>query len=175
MKRVDQFSRYLGMPTQIGRSKNQVFDYIQDRVWKKLKGWKEKHLSFAGRSTLIKAVAQAIPTYIMSCFLLPKDLCKHIERMTCKFWWGNSQDRQRIHWVKWSQLCKHKQEGGLGFRGIRAFNEALLAKQGWKCLTQPDFILTRTLKAKYFPKSDFLYAKPNKTMSYTWRSIQQAG
>jgi hypothetical protein len=104
MQRVDQFSKYLGMPTQIGRSKARVFDYIQDRIWKKLKGWKEKHISFAGRSTLIKAVAQAIPTYIMSCFLLPKSLCHHIESMTCKFWWGNSPDKRKIHWVKWSQL-----------------------------------------------------------------------
>jgi hypothetical protein len=95
--------------------------------------------------------------------------------MTCKFWWGSSQDRKRIHWIKWSQLCKHKQEGGLGFKGIRAFNEDLLAKQGWKCITQPDSILTRTLKAKYFPKCDFLHAKPNRIMSYTWHSILQAG
>jgi hypothetical protein len=57
VKKVNQFSKYLGMPTQMARSKRQTFDYIQDRIWKKLNGWKEKHLSFAGRSTLIKVVA----------------------------------------------------------------------------------------------------------------------
>ncbi|MCH82913.1 putative ribonuclease H protein [Trifolium medium] len=117
MKMVSHFSKYLGMPTQMGRSKRQVFDFIQDRIWKKLKGWKEKHLSFAGRSTLIQVVAQAIPTYIMSCFLLPKNLCQHIESLTCKFWWGNSTDKRKIHWVKWDQICKPKRTGGLGFRG----------------------------------------------------------
>jgi hypothetical protein len=35
---------------------------------KKLKGWKEKNLFFASRGTLIKVVAQAIPTYLMSNF-----------------------------------------------------------------------------------------------------------
>jgi hypothetical protein len=172
MCRVDHFSKYLGMPTQMGRSKKQVFSYIQDCVWKKIKGWKAQHLSFAGRSTLIKAVAQAIPTYIMSCFLLPKDLCSHIERMVCRFWWGSNTDKRKIHWIKWSNCCKHKKNGGLGFREMSEFNEALLAKQGWKCITQPDSNLTRTLKAKYFPKCDFLHAKPNKIISYTWRSIQ---
>jgi hypothetical protein len=44
MKRVEHFSKYLGMPTKMGRAKSQVFDYIQDRILKKLKGWKEKHL-----------------------------------------------------------------------------------------------------------------------------------
>jgi hypothetical protein len=95
--------------------------------------------------------------------------------MTCKFWWGNSSDKRKIHWVKWSQVCKNKKHGGLGFRGIRAFNEALLAKQGWKCITQPESILSKILKVKYFPKCCFLQAKPSQNMSYTWRNIQQAG
>ncbi|KAK2360163.1 ADP-ribosylation factor GTPase-activating protein AGD3 [Trifolium repens] len=56
MQRVEHFSKYLGVPTHIGRSKNQAFQFILDRIWKKLKGWKEKNLSFAGRATLIKAV-----------------------------------------------------------------------------------------------------------------------
>jgi len=86
MKHLDSFSKYLGFPTVLGRSKRQVFDYVQDRIWKKLKGWKEKHLSFPGRSVLIKAVAQAIPTYIMSNFLFPKGFCEYIEKMVCKFW-----------------------------------------------------------------------------------------
>jgi hypothetical protein len=73
MQQVNNFSKYLGMPTHMNKSKLQTFNYIQDCVWKKLKGWKAKHLSFASRSTLIKVVAQAISTYVMSCFLLPKD------------------------------------------------------------------------------------------------------
>jgi len=57
-----------------------------DRVWKKLKGWKEKHLSFEGRGVLIRVVAQAIPVYVISCFLLPISLCERIERAVCNFW-----------------------------------------------------------------------------------------
>jgi hypothetical protein len=36
-------------------------------------------------------------------------------------------------------------------------------------------MLSRILKAKYYPKSDFLHAKPGQNISYTWRSIQKAG
>ncbi|GAU49902.1 hypothetical protein TSUD_139580 [Trifolium subterraneum] len=134
----EQFSKYLGMPTVMGRSKSQVFNFIQEKIWNKLKGWKEKNLSFAGRSTLIKAVAQAIPTYLMSSFLILK---------------GN---------------------GGMGFRDLRAFNEALLAKQGWRLITQPSSLVAQVLKAKYYPKDQFLEAKSKNQMSYSWRSILQA-
>ncbi|KAK2435146.1 putative mitochondrial protein [Trifolium repens] len=94
--------------------------------------------------------------------------------MTCKFWWGNSPDNRKIHWVNWKQICKNKKQGGLGFRSIRDFNEALLAKQAWQCITKPDTLLSKVLKAKYFPKSDILHVKPSQNMSYTWNSILKA-
>jgi hypothetical protein len=43
---VSHYPKYLGQPTQIGRSKAQVFNFIQDKLWKKLKGWKEKKSVF---------------------------------------------------------------------------------------------------------------------------------
>jgi hypothetical protein len=149
MQRVQSFSKYLGMPTQLGRYKQQVFNYIIDRIWKKLKGWKEKNLSFVGRGTLIKVVIQAIPTYIMSCFMLPKNLCHQIEKMACNFWWGNNMDKRKIHWVSWKKMCRNKNHGGMGFRDTWAFNEALLTKQGWRFITQPDSLVAKVYKAKY--------------------------
>jgi hypothetical protein len=151
MKKVESFSKYLGMPTHLGRSKRQVFEFIQDRILKKLNGWKEKHLSFTGRSILIKVVAQSIPTYIMSGFLLPKNFCKHLEKLICDFWWGSNTDSKKCHWIKWAKLCKSKVEGGMGFRDLRAFNLALLSKQVWRIQTQNNTLMARVLKAKYFP------------------------
>jgi len=98
MKEVDRFTKYLGMPTHLGRSKRQIFDFIQDRILKNLKGWKEKHLSFAGRGILRKAVAQAILTYIMSGFLLPKHFCHKLESLICMFWRGSSTDTKKVQW-----------------------------------------------------------------------------
>ena len=72
----------------MGRHKNASFDYIKERVWRTLQGWKEKLLSQARREVLIKAVVQAIPTFTMSCFKLPMGLCDEIEKLIRKFWWG---------------------------------------------------------------------------------------
>ena len=69
----------------------QCFSQIKERVWSKVKGWKEKLLSQAGREVLIKAVVQAIPTYTMNCFKLPVKLCKDIEAIIRRFWWGQKE------------------------------------------------------------------------------------
>ena len=56
-----------------------------------MQGWKEKLLSQVGKEVMIKVVVQFIPTYSMSMFKLPVGLCKDIEAMIRKFWWGQGE------------------------------------------------------------------------------------
>ena len=58
-----QHERYLGLPPLVERGKKKAFNRIKDQVGRKIAGWKGKLLSSAGREILIKAVAQATPTY----------------------------------------------------------------------------------------------------------------
>ncbi|WVZ62142.1 hypothetical protein U9M48_011922 [Paspalum notatum var. saurae] len=73
--------RYLGLPVSIGISKKKTFAYLKQRIWCKVQGWQEKMLSKAGKEILIKSVAQAIPTYAMSCFDITKTLCDELSTM----------------------------------------------------------------------------------------------
>ena len=141
---------------------------------KKLAGWKGKLLSIGGREILIKAVAQAIPTYTMSCFQLPITLCDDLESMMRNFWWGQRNQELKIAWVSWKKMCKSKLCGGMGFRNLQAFNFALLAKQGWRILTNPTSLVARVCKAKYFPFEDVLYSRIGSNPSYAWRSIHNS-
>jgi ribonuclease HI len=117
-------------------------------------------------------VAQAIPSYCMSVFLLPSSIGDDIEKMLNSFWWGSKGDRKHgIRWMSWDKLTMRKEFGGMGFRSILGFNLAMLGKQGWKLLTNPDAMVSRIFKAKYYPNGDFLGASLGHNPSYVWRSI----
>ena len=94
---IMKYEKYLGLPSFVGKGKKASFNYIKERVWRKIQGWEGKLLSQAGREVLIKSVIQAIPTYTMGCFKIPLGLCNEIEAMIKNFWWGQRGDRRKIH------------------------------------------------------------------------------
>lgn len=163
--------RYMGLPVYIGKSKSKTFAYIRERIWKKIQGGNEKLLSKAGKEVLIKAVAQAIPVYVMSCFDLTKTLCDDLSTMICQYWWSQVDKKNKIHWVNWERLSLPKSVGGLGLRNLHSFNLAMLARQAWRLLQFPNSLCARVLSAKYFPDGQLLRAKSRNGISYAWRSI----
>jgi len=128
IQRETRNERYLGLPVFIGRSRSQVFGYLKERIWKRIQGWKERMLSRAGKEVMIKAVAQAIPTFAMGCFDITKEMCDQISSMIGRYWWSQQDSEKKIHWLSWEKLTLPKSKGGLGFRDIHSFNLAMLAK-----------------------------------------------
>ncbi|XP_058784773.1 uncharacterized protein LOC131659623 [Vicia villosa] len=174
VKTILSHSKYLGLPVVFGRSKREVFNLVIERVWKKIKGWKERFLSTAGKEVLIKAVVQAIPSYIMSCYKLPETVCHEIEAMIAKFWWGSREGEKKVHWMNWEKMARAKEAGGMGFRGISAFNTSLLGKQYWRILTNGDSLLGRIFKSRYFPRGTLENCTGGSAISYAWRSVMSA-
>ena len=122
---IKHHERYLGLPPLVGKGKRKAFNRIKDLVGREIAGWKGKLLSNAGREILINAVAQATPTYTMSCFKLPDSLCKELNSMMSNFWWGQKEKERKMAWISWEKLGTPKKEWGMGFRDLKAFNLAL--------------------------------------------------
>lgn len=163
--------KYLGLPVYIGCSKTKVFEHLKERVWKRIQGWKERLLSRAGKETLIKSIAQAIPTYAMSCFDITKSLCNDISTMINRFWWAQQDWENKIYWLSMDTLCSRKEKGGLGYRDLHLFNLAMLARQAWRMVMNPNSLCARLLTARYCPEGSIMEAKEGPGISYSWQSI----
>ncbi|KAA3458179.1 reverse transcriptase [Gossypium australe] len=166
--------RYLGLPNMVGRRKKEAFQNLKDRFKQRIDNWCIRHLSQGGKEVFIKAVPQAIPTYTMAYFLLPKSLCAELESIIVKFWWQKRRGKRGIHWCAWKDLCIAKEQGGLGFRNINQCDVAMLAKQGWRLINYPNSLLAQVLKVKYYPHSDFIHAQLGNLPSLTWKSVWAA-
>lgn len=99
---------------------------------------------------MIKVVLQAIPTYTMSLFKLLKNPCNIINVMLSRFWWSSQQEENKIKWRSWEKMLIQKSRGEMGFRDLESFNKALLAKQGWRFLQNPQSMAAISFKEKYF-------------------------
>lgn len=78
---------------------------------------------------LIRNVAQSLPSYSMTCFLLPRSLTQEIEIIFNAYWWGSGTSSSKgVKWHSWEALAMPKCKGGMGFRNLYGFNIALLGK-----------------------------------------------
>lgn len=83
---------YLGLPAIMGRNKREILGYLKNKIVSRIRSWNHKYLSKASRKVLLKTVIQAIPSYAMSVFLLPKDLVKEMEKAMNSYRWRGGCD-----------------------------------------------------------------------------------
>ncbi|XP_019097444.1 PREDICTED: uncharacterized protein LOC109131210 [Camelina sativa] len=162
---------YLGIPENLQGSKTEVFRYVNDRLDDRVNGWSAKILSKGGKEIMIKSVALALPTHVMSCYKLTQELTSSLTSAISKFWWKSNDKARGMHWVAWDKLCKDKCDGGLGFRALEEFNDAMLAKQYWRLIHYLNSLMARVMRGRYFRRKHPLLATKPYSPSFAWRSI----
>ena len=85
MQQVSQ-GKYLGLPMVVTRTKEQIFGFIRTNIQQRILKWQNRLLSAAGKEIMLKSVSMAMPTYTMSCFKVPKRLCKDISSIMSNYW-----------------------------------------------------------------------------------------
>lgn len=131
IRAVNSLGNYLGYPLGIG-SKVRDFKIMKDKILAKFEMWKSKHLSAAGKLTLINSVIVPTASYLMQFFLFPKFVCYAIDKAVRDFLWDDLNGLKKIHLVGWERICKSKESGGLGIPSFFHRNVAFLIKLCWR-------------------------------------------
>lgn len=84
----------LGLPSMVGRNKNFFFNDLKLKITNKIKGWQNTFFSCAGKEVITKVVAQAIPSYAISVFKIPFDLCIEMQRLLKIFRWRKKKNKK---------------------------------------------------------------------------------
>lgn len=107
----------------------------------------------------------------MSCFRIPKTLCNRVTSSALHFWWSTNPQNKGIHWVRKEIMEKEKVKGGMGFRCLESLNTAMLLKCLWRILNNPELLVSKVLRAKYYRHGNLLEAKSNSSSSFAWKSL----
>ncbi|KAF3659446.1 hypothetical protein FXO37_13978 [Capsicum annuum] len=86
------------------------------------------------------------------------------------FFWGDTQGKNKHHWLKWSDLCYPTKEGGMGFKSIQNSCDAFAAKNWWNFRTG-NSLLKSFLEAKYCKRLHPVARKGRPDQSHTWRRL----
>ncbi|CAL1413718.1 unnamed protein product [Linum trigynum] len=167
-------SKYLGVPTEWGRSKKETFQFLLHRMETRGESWKSLLLSPGGKEVLLKVVFQAIPSFIKCLFLLPRSTMEKMDAMLKNFFWGGSLSKKTIHWrAGHDSLCPER--GGRPWLPTFPYLQFSTAGQtGMESNHKLDALWVKVLKSIYFPHSDFLNAKKGGKASWIWVSLWEA-
>lgn len=175
---MPKFWKIPGVPFFEKKPLNSDFNFIIDNLRKKMAGWKTKFLNLAGRTTLVKACLNSIPTYVMTYVKLPKHITKKIYQIQCNFIWGTTSEKRRIHLLNWQTITLLKDLGGIGIKKSSHKYMALLRKLAWKTFNGSPNLWSPVLLSKYGHGANSQLSeedlKPNRYSSRTRKSILEA-
>ena len=89
------------------------------------------------------------------------------------FWWGHDCGENKLHLINWDRVSQPKKFGGLGIKKFKHMNQAMLHKQYWRISQNPQLLLAKTFKARYFLAGTIQDCKSKPHYSWVWRSIIQ--
>lgn len=130
-----EIGRYLGHHlVHLGNNRDAHKELLK-RVNGSLEGWKTKILSREGGIMLAQSVLSSIPLFHMQIKRLLSWLHKELDKAVRRCDWDKKGKDRGIHLLKLETVIKSKKQGGVNLKLVRAMNMALLAKLGWRMIS----------------------------------------
>ncbi|GJU07175.1 putative RNA-directed DNA polymerase, eukaryota, reverse transcriptase zinc-binding domain protein [Tanacetum coccineum] len=131
---------------------------------------RNKSLSFAGKLQLVASVLSSLHVYWASMFMLSVSICDSIDKLFKNFIWGKSESSSGIASVSWKDVCRPKNQGGLGLKSLRVMNCALMVKHLWYIASRKESLWVKWLNV-YKLKGECLWDMKVRD-SFSWNLKQ---
>lgn len=106
-------------------------------------------------------------------FLLPQAILKKIEEVCRAYLWSGKAKEDKGGHAKWSNVCKPKKYGGLGFRQIQKWNIAAIGKLVWHIGANKDDLWVKRVHNVYIKEQDWIDYKAASTASWVMKYLCQ--
>ncbi|XP_028549588.1 uncharacterized protein LOC110095722 [Dendrobium catenatum] len=140
---------YLGLKLATRRLTKVDISPLIQRAREHTLNWGIRHLSMAGRITLINSVLLPSSVFLMTHTIIPKSVLNDMERLCRSFLWDRDSEHKGMHYVAWDKVARPRRNGGLGFHVCARWTGALRAWVAWNIIGNPEGLLQRCLEHKY--------------------------
>ena len=135
--------------------------------------WQGRFLTLGGRLILTNSSLTNIPLYMLSLYKVPRLVLKRMDFFRTRFLWQESQRVKKYHLVNWQDICRPKDQGGLGMIDPDIMNKCLLSKWLWR-LENSCGIWQDIIKKKYLKGARVISAMAKKGDSQFWKGLMEA-
>ena len=163
--------KYLGLPLTTKTMIRSDYEPLVEKIRARFLSWTSKSLAFAGRLHQINSVIASLTNFWCSTFSLPQGCIDEIESLCSAFLWSGSSNITSKAKVAWVEVCKPKEEGGLGVRRIQNISIVFDLKLIWRLFNNLDSLWVMWVKNTILSEESFWDVRAGVVGSWIWKKL----
>lgn len=162
---------HLGVPIACNMNLVRNWNVVIEKFQKRLSRWKAKSLSYGGRITLLKSVLSSLPLYYFSIYRAPIQVVDSLERLRRIFFWGGTEDVDKMSWLAWEKVVAPIEYGGVGLGSLRDANLGLLSKWWYRFKENQGALWRKVVWSIHATGRGWNYMPMKASIGGTWKQI----
>ncbi|KAE8804952.1 ABC transporter G family member 37 [Hordeum vulgare] len=162
----------MGIPISDSRLSLAELQPTVAKLQPRIEPWQGRWLSKDARTVLINSSVSSLLLFLMRFYSLPENLHHEIATAQARFFWAGDGDKQKYHMVRWSKICKPRDQGGLGIMSSKCMNISLLTHWIWRISRGEGGLWLHIIQNKYL-RTQLLAFCERSGGSQFWKSLIQ--